>query len=50
MPKLTKRFVIVCDEYRTGGYTHLEQAELGLASIEREGECTLPHQIEEVEA
>ncbi len=50
MPKLTKRFVIVCDEYRTGEYTHLEQAELGLANIEREGKCALPHQIEEVQA
>ena len=48
MPRLTKRFVIVCDEYRTGEYTHLEQAELGLASIEREGECALPHHIEKV--
>ncbi|WP_298337578.1 hypothetical protein [Ferrimicrobium sp.] len=47
MPRLTKRYVIVCDEYRSGEYTYLEQAELGLASIEREGECTLPHHIEE---
>ncbi|MHB1732986.1 MAG: hypothetical protein ACYCU8_05970 [Ferrimicrobium acidiphilum] len=50
MPKLTKRYVIACDEYRTGEYTRLAQAELGLASIERKGECALPHHIEEVEA
>ncbi len=48
MPRLTRRYVIVCDDYRTDPFTHLEQAELGLASIEREGECTLPHHIEEV--
>jgi hypothetical protein len=45
MPRLT-RFVIVCEEYETGEYTHLAQAERGLENIEREGGCTLPHHIE----
>ena len=48
MPKLTKRFVVVCEEYQTQKYADLTQAELTLASIEQEGECTLPHRIEEV--
>jgi hypothetical protein len=42
MPRLTKRFVIACAEYSTGEYTHLAQAELGLASIERGASARCP--------
>lgn len=47
MPRVRQRYVIVCDEYRTEPFTHLNQAEAVAASINRDGPCPLSHHVEE---